>query len=53
MNAFSMTPEEIQHWERDGYFVRAAVFSHEENDLLRQVAETGFNYPTLSADRFS
>ena len=39
MNAFRMTSDEIQRWERDGYFVRENVFSYEENDHLRQVAE--------------
>ena len=39
MNAFRMTPDEIQRWERDGYFVRENVFAYEENDHLRQVAE--------------
>ena len=39
MNAFRMTPDEIQRWERDGYFVRENVFAYEENDRLRQVAE--------------
>ena len=39
MNAFRMIPDEIQRWERDGYFVRENVFSYEENDHLRQVAE--------------
>jgi len=34
-----MTFDEIHHWERDGYFVRENVFSYEENDYLRQVAE--------------
>ena len=34
-----MTPDEIQHWKRNGYFVRENVFSHKENDDLRQVAE--------------
>ena len=39
INAVRMTPDEIQRWERDGYFVRENVFSYEENDHLRQVAE--------------
>ena len=39
MNAFRMTSDEIQRWERNGYFVRENVFSYEENDHLRQVAE--------------
>ncbi len=39
INTNRMTPDEIQHWERNGYFVRENVFSHKENDHLRQVAE--------------
>ena len=39
MNSFCMTADEIQRWERDGYFVRENVFAYEENDHLRQVAE--------------
>ena len=38
-NAARMTADETQRWERDGYFVREDVFSHKENDDLRQVAE--------------
>ncbi len=38
-NAGRVTPAETQRWARDGYFVRENVFSHEENDHLRQVAE--------------
>ncbi len=34
-----MAPDELQRWQRDGYFIRQNVFSHEENDQLRQVAE--------------
>ena len=34
-----MTPDEIGHWETNGYFMRENVFSLEENDQLRQVAE--------------
>ena len=34
-----MTPDEIDHWETNGYFMRENVFSHEENDQLRQAAE--------------
>lgn len=36
---FKLTPAEKQAWERDGYIVRENVFTHEENDRLRQVAE--------------
>lgn len=38
-NTFCMTPDEILHWEHNGYFVRENVFSEQENDHLRQVAE--------------
>ena len=34
-----MTPDEIQHWQDKGYIVREDVFTHQENDELRQVAE--------------
>ena len=34
-----MTPDETDHWETNGYFMRKNVFSHKENDQLRQVAE--------------
>ncbi len=34
MNAFSVILDGIKRWEGDGCFVREAVFSHEENDLL-------------------
>ena len=37
--AARMTSDEIQRWEQDGYFLREDVFSPEENDDLRQVAE--------------
>lgn len=36
---FRMTPEELSFWNDNGYLVRLDVFNHEENDLLRQVAE--------------
>jgi len=36
---FSLTEEEKRRWESDGYLVRRDVFSDEENDALRQVAE--------------
>ena len=33
------TPEELRAWERDGFFVREAVFSEVELDALRAAAE--------------
>jgi phytanoyl-CoA hydroxylase len=37
--AFALTPEERTAWDRDGFIVREGVFTIEENDALRQVAE--------------
>jgi phytanoyl-CoA hydroxylase len=34
-----LTADESLRWDRDGYFVRPGVFSADENDQLRQVAE--------------
>ena len=36
---FRLSSAEIEQWDRDGYLVRQNVFSTEENDFLRQVAE--------------
>lgn len=36
---FRLTPEEKSSWEENGYFIRFNVFTEEENDLLRQVAD--------------
>ncbi len=36
---FKLSPEEQSSWEENGYFVRLNVFSEEENDVLRQVAD--------------
>ena len=36
---FRLTSDELGRWDRDGYLVRLNVFSMEENDVLRQVAE--------------
>ena len=35
----ALTPYEIETWEKDGFVVRHGVFTAEENDQLRQVAE--------------
>ena len=39
VTTFSLTPDELTQWKRDGFVVRENVFSPEENDALRQVAE--------------
>ena len=36
---FGLTPDELTHWNEHGYLVRLNVFTPEENDLLRRVAE--------------
>ena len=36
---FRLSPEELSSWEENGYFVRLNVFSKDENDLLRHVAD--------------
>ena len=36
---FRLSPDELAQWGRDGYIVRHDVFTPEENDALRQVAE--------------
>ena len=36
---FRLSPDELAQWQRNGYFVRQNVFTPEENDALRQVAE--------------
>ena len=40
MNAFRMTPDEIQRWERDGYFVRENVFSDEKTIIYDKWPKT-------------
>ena len=34
-----LTPEERSSWDENGYFVRLNVFTKEENDVLRQIAD--------------
>ena len=34
-----MRPDELSYWHENGYLVRLNVFTAEENDVLRQVAE--------------
>ena len=36
---FRLMPEERTSWEENGYFVRFNVFTKEENDVLRQIAD--------------
>lgn len=36
---FRLTPEEHLSWKENGYFIRLNVFTEDENDLLRQVAD--------------
>ena len=36
---FRLTPEERSAWDENGYFVRYDVFTKEENDVLRQIAD--------------
>ena len=38
-NQFGLSPDELAHWNENGYLVRLDVFTPEENDALRQVAE--------------
>ncbi len=36
---FGLNADELAHWNENGYLVRLNVFTTEENDVLRQVAE--------------
>ena len=36
---FGLSADELAHWNEKGYLVRLGVFSAEENNVLRQVAE--------------
>ena len=36
---FRLTPDERSAWKENGYFVRFNVFTEEENDVLRQIAD--------------
>ena len=38
-NQFGLSSDELAHWNEKGYLVRLDVFTPEENDALRQVAE--------------
>jgi phytanoyl-CoA hydroxylase len=51
----ALSAEELTTWERDGFVVRTNVFSPEENDALRQVAEAIVDgkrpFPRKNTDR--
>ena len=53
--AYRVSSEELARWHRDGYLIREDVFTVEENDALRQVAEDVVNgtraFPADHADR--
>ena len=36
---FRLTPKEQASWDENGYFVRHDVFTKEENDVIRQIAD--------------
>ena len=36
---FRLTPEEQATWEENGYFIRYDVFTEQENDVLRHIAD--------------
>ena len=36
---FKLNADELSHWNENGYFVRFDVFTKEENDILRQIAD--------------
>ena len=36
---FALRSEEQSAWDENGYFVRYNVFTEEENDILRQIAD--------------
>ena len=52
---YRLSTDEIEQWDRDGYLVRRNVFSTEENDFLRQVAEDIVNdkrpFPSAHVNR--
>ena len=52
---FSLTSEEQSAWEENGYFVRYNVFTEEENDILRQIADDIVDgkrsFPTANIDQ--
>ena len=36
---FKLTADELEQWNENGYFVRYDVFTEEENDVIRQIAD--------------
>ena len=52
---FGLRPDELAHWNENGYLVRLNVFSPEENDVLRQVAEDVVDgkrpYPSINVNQ--
>ena len=36
---FKLNADELSHWNENGYFVRFDVFTKEENNILRQIAD--------------
>ena len=53
--SFALTPDELACWNEKGYLVRLNVFSAEENDMLRRVAEDVVGqkrpYPSTHVDQ--
>ena len=52
---FGLRPDELSYWNENGYLVRLNVFTAEENDVLRQVAEDVVDgkrpYPDTNIDQ--
>ena len=52
---FALSPDELACWNEKGYLVRLNVFSAEENDMLRRVAEDVVDqkrpYPSTHVDQ--
>ena len=52
---FGLRPDELAYWNENGYLVRLNVFTAEENDILRQVAEDVVDgkrpYPDTNIDQ--
>ncbi len=52
---FGLSADELAHWNEKGYLVRLNVFTTEENDVLRQVAEDVVDgkrpYPTTNINQ--
>ena len=52
---FALSTDELACWNENGYLVRLNVFTPEENDVLRQVAEDVVDrkrpYPATNVDQ--